>query len=90
MSRKSGINDLMLLLVSILLIGRIKSECNCKLRSLKDLESLEKSWRRLRLENPNGLTKYPMNNENLVVGCQTLAVYEKLIATSTKKIQILR
>ena len=53
--------------------------CECQLRQLKELENLEQSWRRLRVENPNGLTKYPTTNDSLIVGCQTLAVYEKTV-----------
>lgn len=51
--------------------------CDCTIGSLREIESLHQDWSRLRLENPNGQTKYPTNNENLTVGCQTLAVYEK-------------
>ena len=57
--------------------------CECRLRSLKELESLEKSWRRLRVENTHGLTKYPTNNDSLAVGCQTLAVYENTVYSGT-------
>lgn len=59
------------------------SNCECNLRSLRELESLEKSWRRLRIENPNGFTKYPTTNGSLVVGCHTLAVYEKTVYFGT-------
>jgi hypothetical protein len=71
------------------------ANCKCKFGDLIELEKLNTNFVRLRVENPNGVVKYPPNFQtyNSYVDCYSIAVYEdrsisdKIISNSEDKSQ---
>jgi hypothetical protein len=54
------------------------ASCKCKFGALIELEKLNANFDRIRVENPNGIVKYPGNFQtyNSYVDCYSVAVYE--------------
>ena len=54
------------------------TKCTCKVGGLDEIEKLNKDLKRIRVEYPNGLNKYPDNqlSYNSYVDCDSMVLYE--------------